>query len=52
MKMATTEIVMKRAKRTGDGSRGHESEIWGWDDADMTSEDKKLVQIINRQKVE
>lgn len=50
MKMATKEIVIRRAQRTGDGTHSSEGDIWGWDDVDMTSEDRKLVQIINAQK--
>ncbi|XKL62352.1 hypothetical protein PGB90_002185 [Kerria lacca] len=53
MKMATKEMVMKRAKRTGDGSRSeHDGDIWGWDDVDMSAEDRHLVQIINKEKNE
>lgn len=50
MKVASKEIVLQRRKRTGDGSHSHDNEIWGWDDADMTSEEKNLVEIINQEK--
>ena len=47
LKVATREIIISRIKRTGDGTHAPEGDIWGWDDTDMTSEDKKLVKILN-----
>ncbi|XP_039286045.1 acyl-CoA Delta(11) desaturase isoform X2 [Nilaparvata lugens] len=57
LKMATPAMVQRRILRTGDGSHDsvaahdhhhHQDEVWGWDDKDMTTEDKKLIEIINR----
>lgn len=50
LKMATQEMVVQRAKRTGDGTLQLENdvEIWGWDDEDMTVEDKNMVNISHR----
>ncbi|XKL62254.1 hypothetical protein PGB90_002087 [Kerria lacca] len=49
LKTATKEIITKRARRLGDGSRcARDDEVWGWDDEEMSTEDKSLVKIINR----
>ncbi|KAK9504993.1 hypothetical protein O3M35_009151 [Rhynocoris fuscipes] len=68
LKTTTLDMIEKRAKRSGDGSRfptkgnkddnvdenkdsneghthSHEGEVWGWDDKDLTQEDKELVKI-------
>ena len=53
LKVATREIIASRIKRTGDGTHAtSEGDIWGWDDADMTNEEKKLVRILNVKKTE
>lgn len=46
MKMANVELIEKRAQRTGDGTRKHR-EIWGWDDDDMTEEDRQIATVID-----
>ncbi|XP_012276541.1 acyl-CoA Delta(11) desaturase [Orussus abietinus] len=57
MKTVPVEMVNKRSARTGDGTRitreqveGHtyEGAVWGWDDTDMTVEDIKDAQIVNK----
>lgn len=52
MKIATKDMVIRRAQRTGDGTYASGGDVWGWDDKDMSEEDKKLVQIIYTQKSE
>lgn len=48
MKAASKEIILRRIKRTGDGSHHNENEIWGWDDKDMPDDEKQLVTILNK----
>lgn len=58
LKTVALAMIKKRAARTGDGTRyeriadhhdhTHEGAVWGWDDADMTSEDMQNVEIINK----
>lgn len=47
LKTVSAEVVEKRVKRTGDGSH----HVWGWDDKDVPSEDKKEATIINPDKI-
>ncbi|KAL7300762.1 acyl-CoA Delta(11) desaturase-like [Trichogramma pretiosum] len=57
LKTVPLEMIEKRAKRTGDGTRiehddsenHHEGAIWGWGDKDMHQEDIEMVHIINSQ---
>ncbi|XP_031842359.1 acyl-CoA Delta-9 desaturase isoform X2 [Nomia melanderi] len=57
MKTVPTEVVKKRAARTGDGSKyqkgnghthNHEGAKWGWGDADMEPEEIKEVEILHK----
>lgn len=60
LKTVAYSVIKKRAARTGDGSKyertdhqdehhhTHEGAIWGWDDADMTSEDMQKAEIFNK----
>ncbi|XP_014252807.1 acyl-CoA Delta(11) desaturase-like isoform X1 [Cimex lectularius] len=56
LKTASIEMVKKRAARTGDGGyesakrsdHTHDGEVWGWDDKDMTQEEKNMVLITNQ----
>ncbi|VVC27061.1 Acyl-CoA desaturase [Cinara cedri] len=48
MKTVSNEIILKRAGRTGDGSRFNGDQIWGWDDTDLSTEDKQLTRVINK----
>ncbi|XP_032666273.1 acyl-CoA Delta(11) desaturase-like isoform X1 [Odontomachus brunneus] len=62
LKTVASDIVKKRASRTGDGTRyertaadhhdahqhSHENAIWGWGDADMPVEDIRKVEIFNK----
>lgn len=55
-------MIRKRINRTGDGSHpwskaaletedDHhhpENPVWGWDDQDMTQEEKQFVEIVHR----
>lgn len=66
LKTASVEMIEKRAKRTGDGSRAlsngdddittnehshhHDDSIWGWGDMDMKLEDVQHVKVYNRLK--
>ncbi|XP_031334554.1 acyl-CoA Delta(11) desaturase-like isoform X1 [Photinus pyralis] len=65
LKTASIEMIEKRAKRTGDGSRAssngdgeitndhshhHDDTIWGWGDMDMKLEDVQHVKVYNRLK--
>lgn len=57
-------MIRKRVSRTGDGSHplsntaddpdaDHhhpENPVWGWDDEDMTEEERKLAEIAHKQK--
>ncbi|CAH1381448.1 hypothetical protein MTP99_005385 [Tenebrio molitor] len=60
LKTVSVEMINKRVKRTGDGSRlvdapaegddsghhhHHENSIWGWGDKDMKTDDMELVEI-------
>lgn len=62
LKTVSDEIIAKRAQRTGDGTRAMKtksdennneteeehshSDIWGWDDKEMTEENRKCVKIL------
>ncbi|XP_021183696.3 acyl-CoA Delta-9 desaturase [Helicoverpa armigera] len=46
LKSVPTDMIERRVKRTGDGSHP----VWGWDDPDMSAEDRKLATIINENK--
>lgn len=48
MKTVSNEVVLKRVNRTGDGSHPNGDGIWGWDDSNLTVEDKQLTTIINK----
>lgn len=58
LKTVSTEMIRRRAARTGDGTCHsdaaledlHETDngIWGWGDKDMPEEDIKEVQIYNK----
>jgi len=55
MKTVSNDMILKRANRTGDGSHpeGDFSHpdgdgIWGWDDSNISSEDRKLTTVINK----
>lgn len=48
LKTVSAEMIQKRAKRTGDGTYNNANEIWGWDDSNICSEDRKLTIILNR----
>lgn len=55
-------MIRKRVTRTGDGSHPFDSDtkksdedhnhpenpVWGWDDQDMTEEEKKLAEIAHK----
>lgn len=41
-------MIMKRANRTGDGSHLHGDGIWGWDDSNISENDRKLTTVINK----
>ncbi|KAH0819031.1 hypothetical protein GEV33_003759 [Tenebrio molitor] len=60
LKTVSAELINKRVKRTGDGSRvvdapaegddnghhhHHDDNIWGWGDKDMKTDDMELVEI-------
>ncbi|KAJ8675169.1 hypothetical protein QAD02_010955 [Eretmocerus hayati] len=57
LKTVPTELIEKRAARTGDGTRikrdteeyAYEDAIWGWGDKDMHKEDIEYAQIINKE---
>lgn len=42
MKTVPEDMIRKRAERTGDNTN-----LWGWEDKDLSSEDKKGAKIIN-----
>ncbi|XP_011863263.1 PREDICTED: acyl-CoA Delta(11) desaturase-like [Vollenhovia emeryi] len=60
LKTAKHDIIMKRATRTGDGSTYEQTgdndehyhtqgeNIWGWDDVNMSLEDKQAANILNK----
>lgn len=61
LKTVSTDMIKKRALRTGDGTRyesgkdhehihdhTHEDAVWGWDDTDMKPEDIQEAKIINK----
>ncbi|XP_063930916.1 acyl-CoA Delta-12 desaturase-like [Zophobas morio] len=62
LKTVSKEMVLRRAKRTGDGSReldeimansghghhDHDEQVWGWGDTDMTQDHRSYVDIHNR----
>lgn len=41
LKTVPSDLVAKRAKRTGDGTHP----VWGWNDASMPQEDRDLADI-------
>ncbi|KAJ8730862.1 hypothetical protein PYW08_002275 [Mythimna loreyi] len=41
LKVVPDELIKKRVKRTGDGSHP----VWGWDDPDLSADDKKITEI-------
>lgn len=48
MKTVSRDVIEKRVKRTGDGSH----HLWGWDDKDVTPEEKQAAVVINPEKTE
>lgn len=62
LKTVSSDLIRKRVQRTGDGSHplgkkkeeddNHhhhpENPVWGWDDTDMTEEDRQLAEISNK----
>lgn len=61
MKTVSAEMVKKRVLRTGDGthpyskdhghghgSHTHENTVWGWDDKDMTEEERQCVEFSHK----
>ncbi|XP_030034935.1 stearoyl-CoA desaturase 5 isoform X2 [Manduca sexta] len=62
LKTVSADMIRKRIARTGDGSHpwskqaletdeDHhhpENPVWGWDDKDMTDDDKKFAQIVHQ----
>lgn len=56
LKTASAELVYKRMLRTGrlnksrklNDKKDEDTEVWGWDDPEMSEEDKKLVTILNK----
>uniref|UniRef100_A0A8D8ZUK7 Acyl-CoA Delta(11) desaturase n=3 Tax=Cacopsylla melanoneura TaxID=428564 RepID=A0A8D8ZUK7_9HEMI len=44
LKTVSPDLVAARVKRTGDGSH----DVWGWNDKDLTQEEKLKATIINR----
>lgn len=52
LKQASRELINKRIERTGKEvvpktKNPHEGELWGWDDRDMTNEERALVSILS-----
>ncbi|KAM3964087.1 acyl-CoA Delta-9 desaturase [Aphomia sociella] len=62
LKTVSTEMIIKRAARTGDGTHSSnqaknsshhnhehpENPVWGWDDQDMKEEDRQFAEIAHR----
>ncbi|KAJ8961750.1 hypothetical protein NQ318_021351 [Aromia moschata] len=54
LKAVSTDVVRKRALRTGDGTwkvydmKNQEGEVWGWGDGDMNKEEVELVCTFNK----
>ncbi|XP_076238890.1 acyl-CoA Delta-9 desaturase-like [Calliopsis andreniformis] len=56
LKVVPEDVVRKRAKRTGDGSRytaendlhNHGDHKWGWGDVDLTPEEMQQVNILHK----
>lgn len=46
LKTVSTETIMKRSKRTGDGSHP-DVNTWGWNDKDVPTEDREQTLILN-----
>ncbi|KAJ8721565.1 hypothetical protein PYW07_002340 [Mythimna separata] len=44
LKVVPDELIKSRVERTGDGTHP----VWGWDDPDLSADDKKLVVTINK----
>lgn len=44
LKTASTEMIQKRVKRTGDGTH----HLWGWGDQDQLPEEKEQVIITHQ----
>lgn len=66
LKTVSADMIRKRVSRTGDGSHptakevgaySHddhqhpENPVWGWDDQDMSDEDRLLAEIAHRKTV-
>lgn len=45
MKTVSRDIIKRRVERTGNGNHN----LWGWGDKDHESDEKKLVQIVNKE---
>jgi len=49
MKTVSKDMILKRAVRTGDGTLYTNGEgIWGWDDSNISNEDRKLTTVVNK----
>lgn len=48
MKTVSKDMILKRAKRTGDGSHPDGDGIWGWDDSNIPIEDRQLTIVLNK----
>ncbi|KAE9544446.1 hypothetical protein AGLY_001625 [Aphis glycines] len=48
MKTVSNDMILKRANRTGDGSHPNGDGIWGWDDSNISTEDRNLTTVINK----
>lgn len=62
LKTVSADMIRKRVNRTGDGSHPWSKEsletkedhhhpenpVWGWDDQDMTEEEKQFAEIVHR----
>ncbi|KAJ8721566.1 hypothetical protein PYW07_002341 [Mythimna separata] len=44
LKVVPDELIKRRVERTGDGTHP----VWGWDDPDLSADDKKFVVMINK----
>lgn len=45
LKTVSMDMIRKRVDRTGDGTHSH---IWGWEDKELSPEDREEAVIINR----
>lgn len=50
LKSAPLSMVQQRAKRSGDGTytNPYLHNVWGWDDKDLSVEDKQIATIYNK----